>query len=97
MRHDRSVNIQFGIPPQEKEPKDINEMRLAIDRAGLECALINRSLCHARYRGLSGEDKYTLLAYYALLELHRLHKANMEWSMLQTTRSFVMPEGTLKP
>lgn len=90
MRHDWSVNIQFGIPPQEKEPKDINEMRLAIDRAGLECALINRSLCHARYMGLSGEDKYTLLAYYALLELHHLHKVNMEWLMLQPLPSILV-------
>lgn len=84
------LDLHIGIPPQREEPKDVREMRLIIDRAGRDCPLINRSECHARHLGLSGEDKYTLLAYYALLELNRLHKANMKWLMLQPSPSIVL-------
>lgn len=82
--------VKLGIPPQKEGPKDVREMRQIIDRAGRDCVIINRSECTARHLGLSGEDKYTLLAYYALLELHRLHEANMRWLMLQPLPAIVI-------
>lgn len=82
--------ITLGIPPQKEEPKDVREMRRIIDRAGRDCGIINRTECTARHLGLSGEDKYTLLAYYALLELHSLHEANMKWLMLQPSPVIVV-------
>lgn len=93
MSNDWWPRSTLGIPPQERAPKDVREMRRIIDRAGRDCVIINRTECTARHLGLSGEDKYTMLAYYALLELHRLHEANRKFLMLQTSPSFVMPPG----
>jgi hypothetical protein len=73
----------FGIPPQEKQPKDIREMRRIIDKAGWDCALIRSAQTAARVQGFSGEDEYVLLAYYALLELHRVSEANTRWLMTE--------------
>ena len=90
MSNDWMVNLHFGIPPQEQEPKDMREMRQIIDRAGRDCMIINRSECTARHLGLSGEDKYTLLAYYALLEVHRLSKIHMRWLTLSPLSPIVI-------
>lgn len=90
MSNDWMRDIHIGIPPQEGEPKDVREMRQIIDRTGLDCPIIYRTQCTARHLGLSGEDKYTLLAYSALLELHRMHKANTQWLMSQPVRTIIV-------
>lgn len=71
--------VKMGIPPQKEVPKDVREMRQIIDRAGRDCSIINLAESSARYQGLSGEDKYVVLAYYALLELNRQWAQNIRW------------------
>lgn len=86
--------ISFGIPSPEKEPKDIREMRQMIDKAGWNCALIRQAQDHARYAGLSGEDEYVLLAYYALRELHRVAELNLRHFALQPPPPIVVDART---
>lgn len=52
-------------------------MRQLIERAGRHSPLIHAVLDAARWKGMSGEDKYVLLAYSALLELERHYQANL--------------------
>jgi hypothetical protein len=96
MNNDWKMEITLGIPDPDEEPKSVNEMRVAILEASHDSSLIARSMHPARYLGLSGEDTYVSLAYYALRELERLWKMQQRWDACQI-RSFVMPEGTLKP
>lgn len=37
----------------------------------------------ARHRGLSGEDKYVLMAYYALIERAKFKKLALDWAAVQ--------------
>jgi hypothetical protein len=92
---DWMIHIRLGIDAPEKELASVNEMRLAIAEASRDSSLIARCVSHAQYMGLSGEDKYVVLAYHALRELERLWKLQQKWDACQI-RSFVMPEGTLK-
>lgn len=68
-----------GLPPPRQEPADYNEMRQAILRAYRDDHTIHAAFQHADYRGLSGEDKYTMLAYYALRRVYDLHKLNLRF------------------
>jgi len=77
------LSITLGIPTPEKEPTSANEMRQAILEASHDSALINNCLSHAAYSGMSGEDKYAGLAYYALRELERLWKLQQRWDACQ--------------
>jgi hypothetical protein len=71
--------MQFGIKKPQDEPKSVDEMRRAINEAGRDSSLIRQVLATAQYQGMSGEDKYAMLAYYALLQLEEHYQANMEW------------------
>jgi hypothetical protein len=76
---DLLLRITLGIPAPKNEPTSVNEMRLAIGEASRDSTLVNRCLMNARYQGLSGEDTYVGLAYYALRELERLWKLQQSW------------------
>lgn len=71
--------IRLGIAKPEKEPASVNEMRLAIDRAGRDCHLIRQAMDAARYQGMSGEDTYVMMAYSALRALEQQYRLNMQW------------------
>lgn len=71
--------ISLGIATPKAEPESLDEMRQAIDRAGQGSYVIRSTMDAARYRGLSGEDTYVTLAYYALRELERHYRLNMKW------------------
>lgn len=81
----------IGIPSPKQEPKTPTEMRLAIQQASRDSSLIRRCLDHGRYYGLSGEDTYVALAYYALRELERLYQANTNMLMTQYFPSRIVP------
>lgn len=61
--------ITIGLPKPEKDiaPGDFNAMRRAMMAGARDSALINNVLRQADYAGLNGEDRYSLLAYHALL------------------------------
>lgn len=69
----------LGLRHTEKEATDFNEMRKEMECAAYDSSLINRAFQHARCAGLSGEDKYTLLAYHALKALQTHYQLNMDY------------------
>lgn len=71
--------IRMGIAKPENEPASVDEMRQAIDRAGRDSSVIRSAMDAARYRGMSGEDTYVMVAYYALRQLEQQWQMNMEW------------------
>jgi hypothetical protein len=75
--------MQFGIATPKDEPRSVDEMRQAIDRARRDSSLIRNTMDTARFQGMSGEDTYVMLAYYALRQLEQHYKINMQWLNLQ--------------
>ena len=54
-------------------------IRRRLDTHGYRCdPLVNRVFQQAHYSGLTGEDKYTLLAWHALLALEDTQKYLLE-------------------
>jgi hypothetical protein len=82
--------IRLGIATPRDEPKSVDEMRQAIDRARQDSSLIHNAMDAARFKGMSGEDTYAMLAYYALRELERHYKANMQWLNLHPAPPIVV-------
>lgn len=79
--------IQLGLLKPEtteevKEQATLDGMRRAIEMASRDSVLIRQCLDSARYAGLSGEDKYVLLAYQALLALEEHWQRNLRFSEL---------------
>lgn len=66
---DRLLPAQ-GLPKPDKEPETIDEMRQAILRAYRDDNTIHAVFQTADHRGMSGEDRYAMLAYYALRRVH---------------------------
>jgi hypothetical protein len=77
-----SDKITLGLEKPEKEPTDVREMRKAIEKACRDSSLIRQAFDTAYYMGLSGEDKYTLLAYHALRQLETHFQMSMKTLML---------------
>ena len=71
----KDFQIQMGIrkPETAQETNDqlgsIDGMRRAIHRASFDSALIRQAMIYADNGGLSGEDRYVMLAYHALRQL----------------------------
>jgi hypothetical protein len=80
-----NTHIPMGIEQDYKEVVCVpNEMRRRIEKARRDSALIAQTLRNAEYEGWSGEDKYVVLAYRALVALERLHKQMLSY-MQQAT------------
>lgn len=69
--------ITMGIAKPGKEPMTIDEMRQEIFRASMDSGLIYNALRSAEHSGMSGEDKYVLIAYHALRSLETLYRQNL--------------------
>lgn len=52
-------------------------------------ALTRRIFDLARFTGLSGEDKMTVLAYHALLQLQKMTKMNIDHLMVTPAKKFM--------
>lgn len=69
---------RLGIEPiKDNDAPTFDQMREAIYNGQRDSALIKGTLDSANYLGLSGEDKYVLLAYQALIHLEDSHKRLM--------------------
>jgi hypothetical protein len=68
-----------------------DEMRKTIYYQSRDSALIANVLQQANARGLSGEDRYTILAFHALIQLESHWQRNLE-----LTRLMPMPPTILK-
>jgi hypothetical protein len=79
------LDMVYGLPtPRTEEERltpTMDGMRQAIARGSRDSALIRNCLNAAEYRGLSGEDKYVLLAYHALVELEKFWQQTVELRM----------------
>lgn len=84
--------FHIGITPPKELARTADEMRIAIREAAMDSSLIHNALMSREINGLSGEDTYVLLAYYALIELERNWQANMKRISLQPTPSFITPD-----
>lgn len=95
--------VLTGLPKPDKDELSItlNEMRAEIYKHSRDCPTINRALMTAEHNGFSGEDKYALLAYYALRQLHETHKhltafvncTPNSFAVLFPTRTHDVPEA----
>lgn len=91
-------DIKLGIEPiKDSEVPSLDDMRKAIAHGGLDSHLIRGTLNSARYRGLSGEDTYVLLAYQALIHLESTHKRLMKMVSLTPMPPIVMREEDVPP
>lgn len=81
-----------------KEQAELNGMRAAIERGSRDSHLIRSCLDMARYQGLSGEDKYVVLAYQALLALEDFHKRTLRFMELSPSAPplILKNDGTLQ-
>lgn len=76
---------RVGIEKPEKEPTSTDEMRKAITAAAWHSSLVRNCMVAADYQGLSGEDRYAVVAYYALRSLEDTSRGLM--AFVSTTPS----------
>jgi hypothetical protein len=87
----RLDDMRMGLAKPEKSLySDYNAMREAIERGARDSGLIHNCLMHARHAGLSGEDKYVLLAYHALLSLEEFYSRALQQARL-SPGPFILP------
>ena len=79
MRHGQYL-MQLGLVVENANAMmpTCDEMRRVIFEQVRDSALIHNVMLAADYRGLSGEDRYTTLAYQALIALEQQYRVNME-------------------
>ena len=77
-------HIKIGIErPEGQQPgdaRDMNALRREIAKAMRDSALVRNVMYAADYEGLNAEDRYTLLAYEALVALET------NWKQVVRTR-----------
>jgi hypothetical protein len=68
-KHDlhEAMGYRLGEMPFDKAPTPM-EMRVGLARARYYNTILNRVECMVEKMGLSGEDKYTAIAFYAMLQ-----------------------------
>lgn len=78
----------FDHPREADTPE---KMRAEIARLRRENAIVNNAMTAADVAGFYGEDRYTFLAYHALVALVKTQEAYHEHMMRTPDRHFVMP------
>jgi hypothetical protein len=91
--------IQVGLrrPPDRPDYfiETCEQMRQAIYEQSRDSALIKNLMIQADIRGLSGEDRYTCIAYHALIQLeHHFQRVLSLTSLMPMPPSFLKePDG----
>lgn len=62
-----------------KDATTANEMRAEMERLSRYDTFVHEVFVMAGHAGLSGEDKYTILAYQAIRRLQALQKQHLEF------------------
>lgn len=87
------MEVNTGFKMEEvRTATTIDEMRAEIFRLSRKDALTHNAMNSASYRGLSGEDRYVLLAYHALKERAVLMDSLLRMDAL-TPRMYTAPLG----
>jgi hypothetical protein len=90
-------DMKMGLPQPTEPVTSLNEMRIAIEQGARDSSLIHQAMESARYQGLSGEDKYVLLAYHALLVLEDFHKRTLRFMELSPSVPMILKtDGTVQ-
>jgi hypothetical protein len=77
---DYRIHIGIRAPESKADAEDANTldgMRRAIFRASRDSALVRNAMYAADVQGMSGEDRYVVLAYNALVLLESTHQRLM--------------------
>lgn len=73
---------------------NLNRMREAILKGQRDSALIRNAVITAEIHGFSGEDKYTYLAYHALVMAEKQHKELRKlWNLLPIPQVVMAPDS----
>lgn len=80
---------------QVRKAETAEEMRAEIFRLMRFDPMVRRVIDMADYRGMSAEDKYTMIAYYALSERNRFQKMALDFSALDIN-PILIPVSNLK-
>lgn len=86
-------NPPQGLPPPKQEPATVDEMRQAILRAYRNDHTVHSAFQFADHRGMSGEDRYAMLAYYALRRVHDLHNQVLRFADVMPAQYFPLNGG----
>jgi hypothetical protein len=93
---DFDYHIKIGIErPEGHQPgdaRDMNALRREIAKAMRDSALVRNIMYAADYEGLNTEDRYTLLAYEALVALETNWKQMIRTRMLDPMPSFILKD-----
>lgn len=76
---------------QVKNANSLEEMRAEIFRLSRNDAMVRQVMDMANHRGLSAEDRFTALAYYALRERSLLQKVILDDAMIRPAPPMVLP------
>ena len=74
--------ITIGIRKEHWHAVTPEQMRVAIFKSARDSGLVRSVMTTADFNGLSAEDRYTLLAYHALMLLEKYAQMNID--MLHT-------------
>lgn len=79
--------------PKYNEVLSPNDMRVAIFKMAYEDPLVRSCMDAANYGGLSAEDRYTMIAYYALKSREEMSKYLLEAAHFPR---FIVEAGQIK-
>ena len=93
-------HIKYGIErPDNHQPGDARDMgtlRREIYQAMRDSALVRNIMYIADHEGLSAEDRYTLLAYEALVALETNWKQVLRMKSLDPMPPMIVPSQSIK-
>lgn len=81
---------------QLDEASEPAAMRAAIEKAGRQVPVVRQSLDMSRFRGLSAEDTYSVLSYYALQQMLAVQRTLYEQAITAPLPTYVVlrePKG----
>jgi hypothetical protein len=91
-------HIKIGIErpegQQPGDPRDMKRLRQEIHHAMRDSALVRNVMYAADYEGLNAEDRYTLLAYEALVALETNWKQVIRARMLEPSPPIILRDPT---
>lgn len=74
------------------EPTTPDEMRAALNKLRYDDPLVHAAFTAADYAGMSGEDRYTVLAYHAVTQKQKLLEQLLENHAMSVPVHYVVPK-----
>jgi len=80
------------LPSGELPAMTCDEMRKAIYEGERESAIIHNTMYAADINGMSAEDRYTMLAYHALIALETHFQAHLRYAELMPNPAIILKD-----